>query len=119
MQQILSYQHPNRYSPINTQTDTLLSTLNLAHPTIKFTLERADQDGFVPFLDLKIRLNHDRWENKLYQKEAKRDIFIHARSATPVTTKYNALRNELRRGDRLSSNVEFKEAAISSLSTRF
>ena len=49
-----------------------LHMMNSKHPTLRFELEAPDAAGFLPILDVKIKINVDgSMERKLYTKPAK------------------------------------------------
>jgi uncharacterized protein (UPF0335 family) len=96
----------------------LRNRLNSLHPSIKFTLELPGTDGFVPFLDLQIAIKSGHIHNRFYQKEAKKDVFLHADSALPQSVKHNAISAELLRAKRLCSDHKDIKAAIEAVTKK-
>ena len=84
--------------------NNLLQSLNSHHTSLKFTLEYPEKDGYTAFLDIKIRTENNALDYKLYQKAAKKDMFVHFHSALPTAMKQNVAGNELLRALKLSSN---------------
>ena len=78
--------------------------MNGLHENIKFTTDREDDAGSVPFLDIRITRHSDQsYTTELFVKPTHSGITLHYDSAHPKRTKENTLENELRRAVRLSS----------------
>ena len=99
----------------STAGTSLKDRLNTIHPTIKFTLELPDTDGFVPFLDLQIAIQNGHIHNRYYQKASKKDMFLHINSALPQSVKRNAISEELLRAKRLCSDTNSTDVALRSI----
>ena len=79
--------------------------MNGLHENIKFTTDREDDAGSVPFLDIRITRHSDQsYTTELFVKPTHSGITLHYDSAHPKRTKENTLENELRRAVRLSSD---------------
>ena len=89
----------------------LLCYLNSKHKTIQFEMEVPDVDGFLPILDVQIRINADgRIERKLFTKKASKRIILHFESHLATSTKQAVAANELRRSLESSSHEHRKNA---------
>ena len=76
----------------------LLEYLNKQHPTIQFELETPAEDGFLPILDIKVKIRLDGTiERKLYRKEANKGITLHFNSHHSSSVKTTTVINELAR----------------------
>ncbi|KAK6009798.1 hypothetical protein OSTOST_25244, partial [Ostertagia ostertagi] len=60
------------------------SKLNSAHESIQLTSEEPSPDGFLPFLNTKVRIMDGQISAMWYKKGASRNILIHARSCHPL-----------------------------------
>ena len=97
-----------------------LNALNTIHPTIKFEAAFPEEDGFLPILDCKVRLNDDgSIEHGLYVKKANKGLFIHASSNQPMSIKVNAIRSEMSRASSVSSNRDLLREATEYMTHKF
>ena len=65
-----------------------LDFLNTKHDTIKFTMERSDENGSLHFLDVLITVKDSgAYTTQLYMKPNDAKIVLHFQSAHPFTTK--------------------------------
>ena len=89
--------------------------LNKKHPTIQFELETPGEDGFLPILDIEVKIQADgSIKRKLYTKEANKGITLHFNSHHSSSVKTTTVLNdELVRAERCST-PEHREEAISS-----
>ena len=88
-----------------------LQYLNSKHDTIKFEMELPDQDGYLPILDIKMKVEEDgRISRRLYVKAANKGLMLNFRSHQPLTTKIATMRNELQRATTNSTAEHRKEA---------
>ncbi|XP_065180434.1 uncharacterized protein LOC135810995 [Sycon ciliatum] len=93
------------------EAQSLLTKLNGKHPTIKFELELPDKDGFLPILDIRLKiLPNGKVTHKLYVKEANKGITLHADSHHPTAVKMAVINNEYKRAQD-NSTPEFAEEA--------
>ena len=96
--------------------NTMLQNLNSCDPNIRFTVEHPDEDGFLPFLNTKVRINHGIKELEWYRKPMSKNILLHSRSAHPLYMKANVIRNlvttKTRTCTRESVEVDRKIATI-------
>ena len=83
---------------------------NLHTGAIKLSRESPDSDGWLPFLNVAIRIKQGRVETVWYRKQMKKDLIIHANSAHPQRTKLQAVRNMLYTAVAVSTS-RHKEAA--------
>ncbi|EYC35414.1 hypothetical protein Y032_1061g3515 [Ancylostoma ceylanicum] len=96
--------------------DTTLDRLNAFDPKVSFTVERPDSDGYLPFLNTKIRVIQGQKEHLWHKKSASANILVHARSAHPHFIKANVVRNLMKTKNKLcmgtDQNVERTIARI-------
>ena len=96
----------------NTQAHEMLAYLNSKHQTIQFEMELPDNEGFLPILDIKIRINENgEIERKLFAKAANKGITLHFNSHHPRATKRTIISNEFQRAIRASTG-QHRIAAI-------
>ncbi|EYC43305.1 hypothetical protein Y032_0498g2548 [Ancylostoma ceylanicum] len=79
----------------------VLDNLNSQDPNIRFTVEEPDVNGFLPFLNAKVRIRNGSKEFSWYRKLSSKNIIIHSRSAHPIYTEANAVRNIRQKEDRI------------------
>ncbi|EYC44341.1 hypothetical protein Y032_0464g1927 [Ancylostoma ceylanicum] len=98
--------------------ETLFEKLNSFDPNVSFTMERPDNDGYLPFLNTnnKVRFIGDQMEHVWHKKEVSANILVHARSAHPHFIKANVVKNLIRTKDKMcraiDSTVEMTIARI-------
>uniref|UniRef100_A0A7I4XVS1 Reverse transcriptase domain-containing protein n=1 Tax=Haemonchus contortus TaxID=6289 RepID=A0A7I4XVS1_HAECO len=104
---------------IGTTEEDLVETLkrlNSHDANITFTREDPGRDGFLPFLNTKVRISEGYKEHLWYRKSASSNILLHSRSAHPVYMKANVVRNLLQTkrklGTRRDSVVDAKVESI-------
>jgi hypothetical protein len=91
------------FSVDEVQADEIKNDFNETHESIKFEIEKPQQDGSIPFLDFSIRIVNGTPLFVYYQKPSKKPMFVHARSALPKSTFHNFISNEMiRRSERCS-----------------
>ncbi|EYC40623.1 hypothetical protein Y032_0604g557 [Ancylostoma ceylanicum] len=71
----------------------MLENLNECDPNVKFTSELPDEDGFLPFLNTKVRIYQSKKQFRWYKKPQSKNILLHSRSAHPQYMKVNMVRN--------------------------
>ena len=77
---------------------TFLRSTNSKHPTIRFGIELPDADGFLPILDIKLKIKDDgTMERKLYTKPANKGITLNYKLHHQSATKRAVARMELKR----------------------
>ena len=88
--------------------EELLRTIDQQHQNIKFELEHADENNALRRLDFCITIGEEAAPQfDFYKKKAKRDIFVHPKSALPWNAKMSIIRNEKQRiKERCSTNGE-------------
>ena len=70
---------------------------------VKFTREKADDNGRLPFLDVKLSLKNG-LETTRHRKSMKKDIILNVDSAHPSYTKANTVNASTQLSEILSSN---------------
>ena len=80
--------------------------MDLQHPSIRFEIEHPQEGHILPLLDVKVTMNNERSPTfEHYKKSARKDVFVHYRSALAISTKINIIRNERKRiNERCSTN---------------
>ena len=90
----------------------MLNYLNSKHPTIQFEMELPDTEGFLPILDIKMKIGVDGGvERKLFCKAANKGLTLNYNSHHPRSTKNAIARNEIQRAIRCSTK-EHEQSAI-------
>ena len=88
----------------------IFNTLNIQNKHIKFDIELPERDGSLSLLDFSVRFQQGRPIFSFYKKNAKKPIFMHYKSAVPLTVKENCIKNELKRIDERCSEAMSKES---------
>ncbi|EYC45601.1 hypothetical protein Y032_0422g1193 [Ancylostoma ceylanicum] len=73
--------------------EAALERLNDFDPRVSFTIERPDGDGYLPFLNTKVKLTSGQKQWLWYKKAASANILVHSRSSHPNYVKANVVRN--------------------------
>ena len=93
------------------QAQEMLTYLNSRHPTITFDLEVPNTDGFLPILDIMIKINSDgTTSRKHYRKPANRGLTLHFNSHHASTVKYAVAKAEFARAIEYSTSENRPEA---------
>ncbi|EYC25025.1 hypothetical protein Y032_0012g1652 [Ancylostoma ceylanicum] len=71
----------------------MLENLNECDPNVKFTSELPDEDGFLPFLNTKVRIYQSKKQFRWYKKPQSKNILLHSRSAHPLYMEVDMVRN--------------------------
>ncbi|EYB93810.1 hypothetical protein Y032_0178g645 [Ancylostoma ceylanicum] len=71
----------------------MLENLNTCDPNIKFTTELPDENGYLSFLNTKVRINEGRKQFLWHKKAHSKSVLLHSRSAHPIYMKVNMVRN--------------------------
>ncbi|EYC06050.1 hypothetical protein Y032_0078g1165 [Ancylostoma ceylanicum] len=87
------------------EVERTLESLNAFDANISFTMERPDEEGFLPFLNTKIRIVDGHVESLWNKKSVSRNILVHSRSAHPIFVKANMVRNFLKTKEKLCSTT--------------
>ena len=82
---------------------SFLDTLNLAHSSVKFTME-TENNGMLPFLGTQLLNRSPRIETKVYVKPTNSGLLLHFQSNVDNRYKNGLLRTMLDRAHRLSSS---------------
>ena len=72
------------------EADSLISTLNSQSTTIKFTLDKENENGSLPFLDVLITRVNNKLDFSVYRKPTNTDRYITNDSYRPKSTKLAA-----------------------------
>lgn len=87
------------------EAQRILQVFNGMNQHVRFEMEEA-KDGCLKLLDLSVSITTDGLKIGFYQKEARSDMFLNARSALPTTQKLQIVRNER---ERVATRCETKE----------
>ena len=102
--------------------DAFLDFMNNFHPSLKFTIERSDNndENQVPFLDTLLTVHRNgKFTTELYIKPMAANIILPYSSAHPVQTKRSVLYAQLLRAKRLGSNQPAKERGMNKIEDLF
>ena len=95
----LCYRHfGDCITPASSLEDALniQNVLNAQHPSIQFEIELPDEDGFLSFLNTKIKVNNNGTvETKWYTKPANKGVILNANSHRPEQIKKAAIVNTI------------------------
>jgi hypothetical protein len=120
----LSTKPYHRYIDITTAQDnnearSIQEILNAQDPSIKFEIELPDEEGYLPFLNTKLRVKPDgTLDTAWYTKQANKGITIHASSHHPKSMKIGAIQDTLKTISLISSDNNLKATAESELRDR-
>ena len=96
----------------NNEARSIQGILNAQHPSIKFEIELPDEEGYLPFLNTKLRVNPDgTLDTAWYTKQANKGIMIHALSHHPKSMKVGAIQHTLKTISLISSDNNLKATA--------
>ncbi|EYC10257.1 hypothetical protein Y032_0056g2642 [Ancylostoma ceylanicum] len=95
-------------------TETL-ANLNAVDENIKFTIEEPGCDGFLPFLNTKVRICDGTTEIRWYRKRSSKNIILHSRSAHPTFMKVNVVRNLIKTSGRITASNSDVDETIQSI----
>ncbi|EYC11329.1 hypothetical protein Y032_0051g2148 [Ancylostoma ceylanicum] len=89
-----------------------LAKLNSMDVNIRFTMEEPGKDGFLPFLNTRVRFCNGRSEIRWHRKASSKNIMLHSRSAHPTYMKVNVARNLKKTSERIAANDEESDKMI-------
>ncbi|EYC38018.1 hypothetical protein Y032_0749g2033 [Ancylostoma ceylanicum] len=89
-----------------------LTNLNSMDVNIKFTVEEPSRDGFLPFLNTKVRFCNGKADIRWYRKPSSKNIILHSRSAHPTYMKVNVVRNLVKTSERIATNNSENDESI-------
>ncbi|EYC25440.1 hypothetical protein Y032_0012g1893 [Ancylostoma ceylanicum] len=72
---------------------TMLENLNKCDSNVKFTTELPDKNGYLLFLNTKVRISKGRKQFRWHKKTHSKNALLHSRSAHPIYMKVNMVRN--------------------------
>ncbi|EYC06584.1 hypothetical protein Y032_0075g972 [Ancylostoma ceylanicum] len=90
------------------EVEATLDRLNAFDQHVSYTIERPDDEGYLPFLNTKVRIVRGQKEHVWYKKAASANILVHARSAHPHFIKANVVRNLIRTKDKLCTTKDLE-----------
>ncbi|EYC44643.1 hypothetical protein Y032_0455g1769 [Ancylostoma ceylanicum] len=68
-----------------------LPNLNSVNVNIKFIVEEPSRYGFLPFLNIKVRICNGKTAIRCYRKPSSKNVVLHSRSAHPTYMKVNVV----------------------------
>ncbi|EYC26545.1 hypothetical protein Y032_0010g1212 [Ancylostoma ceylanicum] len=92
-----------------------LDNLNSRDVHIKFTIEEPDTEGFLAFLNTRVRIHEGKKEIRWHKKESSKNIILHSRSAHPLHMKVNVVRNLKKTSERISTEGSGSDGKIQSI----
>ena len=91
----------------NDEMESAFEALNHQCDSIRLTIERPDEEGWISFLDTQVRVGN-KVETRWYRKPSNRNILLHKKSAHPMRMKSNIISNTLARVNIASSREHLK-----------
>ncbi|EYB87784.1 hypothetical protein Y032_0257g399 [Ancylostoma ceylanicum] len=88
------------------EVEATLEKLNLFDPHVSFTVERPNDEGYLPFLNTKIRLTSGRKEYVRHKKAESANILVHSRSAHQQFIKTNVIQNLMKTKGKLCTATD-------------
>ena len=79
------------------EIDQILATSNSLHGNLEFTIERLDDSGEMPFLDMRVHLKDGKIQTSWYQKPTDTGLTLHYRALAPTTYKRNIVEGSIHR----------------------
>ena len=93
------------------EAENTLEFLNSKHPTIKFEMELPSEEGFLPLLDMAVRIDETgHFHRKLFTKKASKGIVLNFASHQPASVKRALVKTEIQRANSISTDEHKKEA---------
>ena len=86
--------------------DELFNHINVQHESIKFTIEREDDNNSLPMLDLKLIRDKNKVTTDIYRKPTHTDHYLQWSSHHPVQQKLGIVRTLMHRADTLIADHE-------------
>ena len=71
--------------------------MNQSYPCLKYTVERANQEGVLIYLDMQLKIEGTKIVNRHYVKVTQTDRTVNFNSAQPAHVKTAVLKNEVKR----------------------
>jgi hypothetical protein len=82
----------------STTANQIHDMMNNQHANIKFDIEHPRNNNCLSLLDFEVTIHQNTLPSfQHYQKAAKKDLFMHYKSALPTKMKFDIIRNERRR----------------------
>jgi len=92
------------------QAEIIFEKFNNSHSALKFEIEKSKHQNLA-LLDFQVNFQGNTPTFSFFQKAAKKNVFVHRRSALPSTQKTNIIVNEIRRiTERCSVSTEQQKA---------
>ena len=100
------------------EAENTLDYLNSKHPTIKFEMELPSEEGFLPLLDMAVRIDETgHFQRKLFTKKASKGIVLNFASHQPASVKRALVKTEIQRANSISTD-EHKKEALEKMTTK-
>ena len=93
--------------------DSFYGLLNNVHRNLTFTMETTT--GFLPFLDIAISVNDDKFDTKVYRKPTNTGVVMNFNSNAPMKWKKSLVKYMLLRAYRLSSSFNFFQSEVTKI----
>ena len=93
------------------EAENTLEYLNSKRPTIKFEIELPSEAGFLPLLDMAVRIDETgHFQRKLFTKKVNKGIVLNFSSQQPASVKRALVKTEIQRANSISTDEHKKEA---------
>lgn len=90
----------------------IFTKLNTSHSTLKFEMENPI-DNALSILDFTVRVNNGMLNYTFFRKAARKNTFVHQRTALPDSQKANIIKNEINRiQTRCTTTTQKKECIL-------
>ena len=96
-----------------------LNVLNSQHPNAKFTVESMDDDKFLPFLDVEVKLVDDGVETWVHRKPTDTEVILNYSSLAPMSWKIGLAKCFVNRAKKICSNTNYLRKEICYLGKLF
>ena len=93
--------------------DSFYELLNDAHRNLTFTMETTTD--FLPFLDIAISVNGNKFDTKVYRKPTNTGVVMNFNSNAPMKWKKSLVKYMLLRAYRLSSSFNFFQSEVAKI----
>ena len=90
----------------------LFEHINKQHDSIKFTIEREDEDQSLPMLDLKLKRNEKNISTDIYRKPTHTDHYLQWSSHHPVQQKLGVVRTLIHRANTLIADEDLRKVEV-------
>ena len=90
----------------------IVTTFNSVVPEINFTIEAPNPDGWLPFLDFKVKIINGQIMHDFYRKDCHSTIFLRKDSYVPAHVKSNFIKNKYNTIRNRSSDPQLCEESV-------